>query len=311
MLLVVLKSSKYMALSDLYSDKINYLEDKDVNYKDSQSVINYIITIKSSMETYDITMITFNSEIIKCLDSINLLTDYKLVYSMQDDKNDILKLEKLGKECIVLENSDDLLYILNDSFQWMNQEDLIVEQKESEKSLEEIPVNKNKITLEQLLSEDISITEADVRDLKSTQNKLKVGMILQAKSMLNRVLKLSNILDKLYDELLDRIDDNIKNTDTASLMYTTEYISKALADTNQFIMSLINNEKIQNFFIIDNSKVINISNDKESISKRENVRKAAEIVLNNLDYLVEGDYKNIINPNTIEIEEVNNVDSST
>ena len=311
MLLVVLKNSQYKALSDLYSDKINYLEDNNVNYKDSQSVINYIIAIKSSMEIHDITMIAFNSEIIKCLDSINLLTDYKLVYSMQDDKNDILEIEKLGKEYLVLENPEDLLYILNDSFQWVDQEDLKVVKKEPEKSLEELPVNKNKITLEQLLSEDISITEADVRDLKSTQNKLKVGMILQAKSMLNRVLKLSNILDKLYDELLDRIDDNIKNTDTASLMYTTEYISKALADTNQFIMSLINNEKIQNFFIIDNSKVINISNDKESISKRENVRKAAEIVLNNLDYLVDGDYKNIINPNIVEAEEVTNVNSAT
>ena len=50
----------------------------------------------------------------------------------------------------------------------------------------------------------------------------------RAKNSLNRVLKLSNTLDKLYDKLLERIDNGLDTTDTASLMYTTEYIAKAL-----------------------------------------------------------------------------------
>lgn len=158
--------------------------------------------------------------------------------------------------------------------------------------------DKNKLTLEELVDDDLVITEEDVRELKATQNKLKVGLLLQAKNSLKRVLKLSNVLDKLYDELLDRVDNSLTTTDTASLMYTTEYISKALNDTNQFIVSLINNDKIQNFFIVDNSSVVNIGSvDSIDIDSRERLRKATEIVMDNIDYFVNGEFKNIKDPN--------------
>lgn len=158
--------------------------------------------------------------------------------------------------------------------------------------------DKNKLTLEELVDDDLVITEEDVRELKATQNKLKVGLLLQAKNSLKRVLKLSNVLDKLYDELLDRVDNSLTTTDTASLMYTTEYISKALNDTNQFIVSLINNDKIQNFFIVDNSSVVNIGSvDNIDIDSRERLRKATEIVMDNIDYFVDGEFKNIKDPN--------------
>ena len=160
-------------------------------------------------------------------------------------------------------------------------------------------VDKSKLTLQELIEQDINITEADIRELKSTTNKFKVALMLQAKSRLNTVLKLCDVLDKLYDELINRIDQSLTTTDTPSLMYTTEYISKALADTNQFIMSLITNEKIQNFFIIDNSNIININDNRVDIDKREKIRKAAEIVLDNADYFTNGQYDKIIDPNSV------------
>ena len=163
------------------------------------------------------------------------------------------------------------------------------------------------------MDDDIEITEADVRDLKATQNKLKVGMLLQAKNSLNRILKLSNVLDKLYDELLNRIDNNLENTDTASLMYTTDYISKALHDTNQFIVNLISNEKIQNFFIIDNSNIVNINdnNSVQDLDKRERIRKAVSIVLNNLDAFEQGNYQDLKDPNAIIIDNKENNNGTT
>ena len=124
-------------------------------------------------------------------------------------------------------------------------------------------------------------------------------MLLQAKSRLNTVLKLCNVLDKLYDELVNRIDQSLTTTDTPSLMYTTDYIAKALSETNQFIMSLITNEKIQNFFIIDNSNIINITDNRVDIDKREKIRKAAEIVLDNADYFAAGEYDTVVNPNLV------------
>ena len=67
-------------------------------------------------------------------------------------------------------------------------------------------------------------------------------------------------------------------------------------------MSLINNEKIQNFFVIDNSTVINnISDDRVSIDSRERVRKAAEIVLDNIDYFASGKFDSLKNPNAIDV----------
>ena len=177
-----------------------------------------------------------------------------------------------------------------------------VEDKQDELAVvktETKPVDKSKLTLQELIEQDIDITEADIRELKSTTNKFKVALMLQAKSRLNTVLKLCGVLDKLYDELINRIDQSLTTTDTPSLMYTTEYISKALADTNQFIMSLITNEKIQNFFIIDNSNIININDNRVDIDKREKIRKAAEIVLDNADYFTNGQYDKIIDPNSV------------
>ena len=161
---------------------------------------------------------------------------------------------------------------------------------------------KEKIIADALVENDLEITEADVRELKTETNRFKVAMLLQAKSRLSMVLKLCDTLDKLYAELVVRINQSLTTTDTSSLMFTADYISKALADTNQFIMSLITNEKIQNFFIIDNSNVINITENRVDIDKREKIRKAAEIVIENVDYFSNGEYDKMVNPNAIEVE---------
>ena len=177
----------------------------------------------------------------------------------------------------------------------------------------EVPLKKNsELSMEELLKDDVVITEADIRDLKSMSNKFKVAMMLQAKSRLNTILSLCNTMDKLYAELVRRIDNSIETTDTASLMYTADYISKAISETNQFIMSLITNEKIQNFFIIDNSNVININNDdRVALDKREKIRKAAEIVMDNIDLFASGHYGDMQNPNTVEGEVTNAEDTTT
>ena len=164
----------------------------------------------------------------------------------------------------------------------------------------------NNLTMQDLLKEDTIISETDVRTLKVVENKLKIGMILQAKTSLNRILKLSTVLDKLYDELIDRIDTDLSNTDTASLMYTADYISKALNDNNQFILNLINNDKIKNFFIIDNSNIINVNDNSIDISKRDRIRRAVEIVLDNIDKFEIGNLNDLKDPNIIEGDVIDN-----
>lgn len=292
-------------LASKYSDKIREVDFKE--YKDKQEwPINYIEAIKKSILEYEITIIPYLEDVILCLDALNI--EYTLAFpdiSCEQDYiqywNKYSKFAGSSKDKLILDRDETLEQALALVFDW-----IIIEKSNKELAVVEeitkvIPENKNKLSMEQLLDDDLEITEADVRELKATQNKLKVGMLLQAKNSLNRVLKLSNTLDKLYDKLLERIDNSLDTTDTASLMYTTEYISKALNETNQFIVSLISNEKIQNFFIIDNSTVINASDDRKDINSRERIRKAVEIVMDNIDYFEQGQYQNMKDPNVIEV----------
>ena len=306
MLIIGFKGIGKTTIASKYSDKIIEI-DPSTFRQDSNWPVNYIENIKGAILNYEIVIIPYIEEVILCLDALNI--EYTLVYPDETNKEKYLPFwnefdifNKSDKSKIILEKDESIEQALSQIYDWI----IIEEDKnglvESKNNLADIPKNKNKLSLDQLLNEDLEITEADVRDLKATQNKLKVGMLLQAKNSLNRVLKLSNVLDRLYDKLIDRIDNSLDTTDTASLMYTTEYIAKALNETNQFIVSLISNEKIQNFFIIDNSSVINVNDDRIDINSREKIRKAVEIVMDNIDYFEQGQYENMKNPNLIEAE---------
>lgn len=293
-----------------YKDKVKELTfDNYKNVQDQNTVILFIQDIKKYLNEYEIVIIPFLNQLKVCLDALKI--KYVMAYPSIDCQEDYLEywddfkyFYEADTEKLELSRGQNLEQALSKLYSWIDLEE--------PKQLV-VPENKNKLTLEQLIDDDIEITEADVRDLKATQNKLKVGMLLQAKNSLNRILKLSNVLDKLYDELLNRIDNNLENTDTASLMYTTDYISKALHDTNQFIVNLISNEKIQNFFIIDNSNIVNINdnNSVQDLDKRERIRKAVSIVLNNLDAFEQGNYQNLKDPNAIIIDNKENNNGTT
>ena len=328
MLIIGFKDIGTLSLAKKYPTKVIVLEYKSEKVN-SENLINFIETIKNSLAKYDVVIIPYVNEIILCLDTLAI--PYTLVYPTELDK---IKIEKYKQEYeifkslalkhdnIVIDVGQNIENALKDKFEWVKLNDVkqeikeenqknIQEEKQEIKKVENIQeefintnnernsIDKSKLTLQELIEQDIDITEADIRELKSTTNKFKVALMLQAKSRLNTVLKLCGVLDKLYDELINRIDQSLTTTDTPSLMYTTEYISKALADTNQFIMSLITNEKIQNFFIIDNSNIININDNRVDIDKREKIRKAAEIVLDNADYFTSGQYDKIIDPNSV------------
>ena len=332
MLIIGFKDIDILSLTEKYPDKVVALEYKSEKVN-SENLISFIEIIKDSLANYDIVFIPYVNEIILCLDTLAI--PYTVAYPTELDKEKVEKHKQeyeifkglaLKHDNLVINVGQSIEDVLKDKFEWVkinnekqeikeenqieNQENKQDEKQETEKvedkqdelaviKTETKPVDKSKLTLQELIEQDIDITEADIRELKSTTNKFKVALMLQAKSRLNTVLKLCGVLDKLYDELINRIDQSLTTTDTPSLMYTTEYISKALADTNQFIMSLITNEKIQNFFIIDNSNIININDNRVDIDKREKIRKAAEIVLDNADYFTNGQYDKIIDPNSV------------
>lgn len=306
-------------LADKYSSKVKELNEKDYKLNlegldNSEWPINFIEAIKTSEANYDVTLISFVPEVMACLDALNV--SYVLCYPEnrpEDSDIDVYNLfVQNGHEKLPIPSGKFIEDVLKDKFDWIE-----LSSNNSLSVIEEadncvVPNSAQNLTMEQLLQDDVIITESDIRELKSVQNKLRVGLLLQAKSNLNRVLKLSNVLDKLQDELVNRISDSVGTTDTPSLIYTTELISKLLADTNNFIISVLSNEKIQNFFIIDNVNVTNIHNDKVDVNEREKIRKVVEIVLNNIDLLEKGDFNDLKNPNTIEMpKEDIDVDTST
>ena len=292
MILIGFNSDLLTKIQQKYPDNIlivnkdDFLQDnKKMNYP-----VNLLEYIKTNMNLYDVIYILYSEDIIAFLRAIKI--EFNFIYFDTDTVSTAIM------------HSDENKFILNDKFslnEFFSQFSWYSFESINDKPTENLTIKDahHMKTLKDLIDDDSDLTDLDVIDLKKLQNKLKMGVLLQAKSMLSRVLKLTDILDKLYDELLNRIEDNITTTDTASLMYTTEYISKALSDTNQFIVSLVNNEKIQNFFIIDNSTVINTGNDTYDIDKRERIRKAAEIILNNYDNLVENNLDKVIDPNSV------------
>ena len=291
MLLIGFKDNLFIEQQIDYNEKIYIVNIDEFKIKQTNTLsypVNLLEFLKTNLDSYDIIYIKYLEEIVKCLDVIKIPFSY--IYNEFDVLPDKVRL------------SDSSKFILNDNFTL----EKFLKQFTWYKPVE-LPkavttsIEHKKKTLQDLIDGDDNLTDLDVQDLKELQNKLKMGVLLQAKSMLKRVLQLTNILDKLYDEMLNRIEDSITTTDTASLMYTTKYISEALRDTNNFIVSLVNNEKIQNFFIIDNSTVINTGNDTYDIDKRERIRKAAEIILNNYDNLADNRVDLLVNPN----EEVN------
>lgn len=304
MLLVKYKNLDVTDFVNKYKDKVKVLTpNKNDNAK--EWLIKFIEEVKKAILTNDIILVDYLKELIMGFDALKI--EYKVVFPQNISKEeydinkqdyDMLKLQAQKVEAYVIKDDETLEQTLKEDFDWI----VIEEPKDLQPIKNEIvnidTVERKPLTFKDLVENDsIEITDADIRDMKALTNKFKMTMLLQAKTRLKTVLKFCDVLDKLYDELVNRIDTSLTTTDTASLMYTADYIAKALNETNQFIMPLINNEKLQNFFIIDNSSVINISDSRVDINKREKIRKAAEIVLDNIDYFANGEYSNIINPN--------------
>lgn len=324
MLILYYKTLNVDDIVEKYSDKVYKLNIDNVNL-DENTIIEYIADVKDKLGIYDVVFVAYDIKLQLCFDALKL--SYTILIPTKEDLTVDTSDEELYSQMencankvdsIVLDIEETVEHGLSQLFDWIIIDDKVetimdtvidtdsgVESTDDEQSI--IPVNK-KLTLQDLIEDDVDITEADVRKLKASTNKLKVGMVLQAESRLKLVLKMLDSLNKIGDELVNRINNSLTTSDTASLIYTFNFLSDAIKASNDLTMSLITNEKIQNFFIIDNSNVINITDDRVDINKREKIRKAAEIVLDNYEYFTDGKFDQIINPNTVFEADGNDID---
>ena len=121
----------------------------------------------------------------------------------------------------------------------------------------------------------------------------------------------------------------LKSCKTSIIIYTvlliifgglnmqTSETSTSFVSTKPDIL-IINNDENKGItkdlinYVKNNSNIINISNDRVDINKREKIRKAAEIVIDNIDYFSEGKFDKVKNPNKEEVsEEDKNADNTT
>ena len=284
-------------LQDKYPKNFKFVNKDDYNFivqgkLNNQILIQYLQDISNNMNMYDIVYTQYDINVTYCLNNLN--TSYTLAYREYDNINQTV-LNELPEICNKLEipSNSTLENELGKEYGWIIKDTQLI-----------LNQNKNrKLTLQNIMDDNVIVTEEDIREVKEVETKIKVALLLQAKRTLTRTLKLLDVLDVLCDSLVDRISSSVNVADTASLMTTVQFITNSINEANKFVYTLISNDKIQNFFIVDNSNVINISSDERvDIDKREKVRKAIEVVLDNIDHFQEGQFDQLQNPNIVEVQ---------
>ena len=305
MLVLIFPGIEFNNILDRYKDQVIYINENIYN-NDNNYPINYLEYIKECLQKYNIVFINY-SDIYIYLDGLKIkyniiVPSKKYIEDAKFDKyRDILKTLKINDTIVLIDEDNDLLRYLNKFINIKNKETNVLPDSINNKSDSNSVSEYKKLELEDIANDTRDLTDTDMREFKEIQNKLKIGMLLQAKNSLKRILKLSDMLDTLYDKAINKINDQIDDMTLNQIMVTTQYISTSLKNTNDLIMTLITNEKVQNLFVIDNPSINITSNNANDIDSRSRIRKAVEIILNNYDAIENGDFINIKNPNNIDV----------
>ena len=305
MLVLIFPGIEFNNILDRYKDQVIYI-DENIYNNDNNYPINYLEYIKECLQKYNIVFINY-SDIYIYLDGLKIkyniiVPSKKYIEDAKFDKyRDILKTLKINDTVVLIDEDNDLLQYLNKFINIKNKETNVLPDNINNKSDNNSISEYKKLELEDIANDTRDLTDTDMREFKEIQNKLKIGMLLQAKNSLKRILKLSDMLDTLYDKAINKINDQIDDMTLNQIMATTQYISTSLKNTNDLIMTLITNEKVQNLFVIDNPSINITSNNANDIDSRSRIRKAVEIILNNYDAIENGDFINIKNPNNIDV----------
>ena len=305
MLVLIFPGIEFNNILDRYKDQVIYI-DENIYNNDNNYPINYLEYIKECLQKYNIVFINY-SDIYIYLDGLKIkyniiVPSKKYIEDAKFDKyRDILKTLKINDTVVLIDEDNDLLQYLNKFIDIKNKETNVLPDNINNKPDNNLISEYKKLKLEDIANDTRDLTDTDMREFKEIQNKLKIGMLLQAKNSLKRILKLSDMLDTLYDKAINKINDQIDDMTLNQIMATTQYISTSLKNTNDLIMTLITNEKVQNLFVIDNPSINITSNNANDIDSRSRIRKAVEIILNNYDAIENGDFINIKNPNNIDV----------
>lgn len=148
----------------------------------------------------------------------------------------------------------------------------------------------------------------DVRMLTSSKvtDQLKVFLVSQARNELNRVIKLTNFLDKLEDNFINKVNDGIINDELTIKQYSDiiGVITSLLSRSNTVISNVLGDDSlttILNTTIYNtdtggstgNSQVTSIVSELKDAQSRERVRVVLSQIIHKADEYVEEDTINV------------------
>ena len=148
--------------------------------------------------------------------------------------------------------------------------------------------NSNSALLMKKIAEDSSLEGMDVSGEKLI-NKTKLFLVAQAANELNRVIKLTNLLDKLEDKFIDTINNRLEtNPDNLTLITSAmETITESLNRSNALITQVLKDDKLSSI-IINTTNIITPegkSGTLMNVDSRDAIRNAASFFLAQLQHL--------------------------
>ena len=140
--------------------------------------------------------------------------------------------------------------------------------------------------LQQIVDDSVALSEQETNRMKQ---KLKIFLIAQAESELNRIINYTKLLDEIENEYQIRLQNYINNTEDtdkqimSTLSYAMDVINNSLNRSQNMIEKITNNTEIFNQLVfVDNSVNKNIGVTDSVLAdtqSRIKIREAVEKVL--------------------------------
>lgn len=137
-------------------------------------------------------------------------------------------------------------------------------------------------SLMSMLSTDMDISQIPINS-DTLMDKTKLFLVAQANNELNRVIKMTNFLDKLEDNFVNAVEDRLDETPGNLTLITQamEVVSKSLNRSNELITQILKDDKLSSI-IINTTNIITPGGDNATIidaTTRDTVRNLAKSML--------------------------------
>lgn len=127
-------------------------------------------------------------------------------------------------------------------------------------------------------------------------DRTKLFVVAYARNQLNRIIKLTNFLERLEDKFINAVSERIESEPESLTMISMamETISKCLEDANSVVFQVLKDDRLQNI-IINTTNIITPDGNSATIidpDSRDEVRNLAESLLAQLSKISEENNKN-------------------